>query len=144
MGRSLKSLPALLVPLLVEAIKFSKTLGPIQKDLDVLELFAGKMWISKSCDLAGLDTRAFDKIYTSSHEFLHKKGYRNAVHGTLRLRRAGCLWAALNCMPWIFICRNGSKRTQADPAGDIRVPRVHEGNRQAILLTQVLFVGMVA
>ena len=102
MGRCFKSLPSLLVPLLVEAIKFSQTLGPIQKDLDVLELFAIKMWISKSCELAGLDSRAFDKKFTSSHDFLQKKGYHNAVHGTIRLRIGGCLWAALNCMPWIF------------------------------------------
>ena len=98
MQRSPDMLPAVLIPLAVVMLEYAEQ-HDATRDLDTVELFAGKAAITSGCKSKGMNSEAYDKSYlgNDSMDITTGPGFLAAFHLVLRLRVHGSLWGAPVC-----------------------------------------------
>ena len=115
---------------------------PVERDLDVVELWAGKGSVAKAGDALNLKVAEFDILSKPEENITSVSGFRLALDLVLRLRRLGLLHMAPVCSSFGFM---NSSRCQRDEdnrfAGDWSYEKVHAGNVMADIAAFFLFVG---
>lgn len=115
---------------------------PAERDLDVVELWAGKGSVANAGDALNLKVAAFDILRKPEENITSVSGFRLALDLVLRVRRFGLLHMAPVCSSFGFM---NSARCQRDEdnrfAGDWSYEKVHEGNVMADIAAFFLFVG---
>jgi hypothetical protein len=108
-----------------------------ERDLAVVDLFAGWAGIAYVFVALGFRARAFDRNKCSDQDFCTKAGYAVAIFFVLRLKEGGLLTAGPQCSTWIFIALGHTKRN-VNIEGDTTRADVREGNlanaRLAVLI----------
>ena len=144
--RRFSQLAPVLVPLLLEVLQHcGSDLQSTPRDLDSLELFAGRAEISHAVARKGLQAVAYDKSYSNTdiNDLTSVDGFKRAVALTLRVKEHGTLFAAPVCSSWVWIGRSGSGRSSASAAGDRSNPRIRHANQMVVHLVFVLLLAWV-
>lgn len=103
----------------------------LSRDLDLVEVFAGKAAITRAFARAGLASRAFDLENSDKENILHMDGLMRALSLVLRLKVGGLLWAAPPCQMWTWMSSSVHRRTKSNPRGNRSLPKVREANNIA-------------
>lgn len=103
----------------------------LPRDLDFVEIFAGKAAITRAFARAGLASRAFDIVNSEKENILHVDGLMRALSLVLRLKVGGLLWAAPPCQMWTWMSSSVHRRTKRNPRGDRSLSSVREANNIA-------------
>ena len=103
-------------------------LGPVSRDLDVVELFSGGGALHKSCREAGLDAQGFEVLSNPDDDLSTTAGFLRGIRLILRLRINGSVWSGQPCSSWVFLSRSVSQRTATSPSGDDYNPWVRTHN----------------
>ena len=114
----LRRIPGCLRSALQHALEFAEALEPPERDLDCLELFAGKYRLTAAVQDAGFTALPFDKVLDPEQNVLCEGGFELAFRLLLRVRPGGLLWAAPECKTWVFVSRSTYKRSNSNPGGD--------------------------
>lgn len=114
---------------------------PIKRDLDMVELFAGRGSLTEAGKQIGLDCCKFDLVNTKADDILAVAGFLRALRLVLRLRVGGLLWAGTPCSSWVYMNRGTSCRTASEPLGNQSQPSVRRSN---IMVARVALLFMVA
>ena len=126
-------------------VTLSETLASLvdaNRDLDLLEIFAGVGSITAAATNSGLNAKGFDKarvpgvtdssIGALSEDIVTKSGFQQAVRLVGRLRAGGMLWLAPKCSSWVFYNVSRTKRGRQNQfRGDPSYGPVQEGNATA-------------
>ena len=142
MQRSPDMLPAVLIPLAVVMLEYAEQHDAV-RDLDTVDLFAGKAAITSGCTSKGLNSEAYDKSYldNDSMDITTGPGFLAAFHLVLRLRVHGSLWGAPVCSSWVFMSRSVGGRSSLDPAGNLRDVRIRHANSMVVLFTMLALLA---
>jgi hypothetical protein len=107
----------------------------VERDISVLEFWAGVGSVAGSAEQRGLATHAIEKEAATLDEkfdLLSKIGFLHAVALVLRLKMGGLLWVALVCSSFCWLSLSQTKRSpENDFRGDQTNENVREGNRGA-------------
>jgi len=118
--------------------------GGSARDLAVAEFFAGTNTIYLGALDAGLPASSFEVLDDGIFQnFLGNSGYLNAAYAVRRLQGHGLGWFAPVCSSWVFINRASSKRTAANPGGNLDSVHARRGNIMA-RRTALLCMALVA
>lgn len=140
----MSDLPPLLLPLLLGLMPLIEEIGLLPRTTDCVELFCGKKAITNAAVCEGLEAIGYDKIYSRSgrpQDINSKAGFMEATKNVLSLKPDGSLWAAVECKTWIFISRYGTGRSQWNPAGNSKIPRIGNANKMAVAVTTLLVLA---
>ena len=91
---------------------------PLQRDLDVLEVWSGVASVQKAAASRGLTAAAIDIDYGVDHNLLSSIGFCAALRQTMRLRPGGLLAMAPVCSSFTFPNISRTKRSSQDFSGD--------------------------
>ena len=115
---------------------------PAERDLDVVELWAGKESVANAGRSLNLEVAAFDILRKPEEDITSLSGFRLALALVLRVRRFGLLHMAPVCSSFGFMNSSRCQRDEANRfAGDLSYEKVHEGNLMADIAAFFLFVG---
>ena len=98
-------------PMVMEHISQERPLI-VNRNLDLVDLFAGKARIARWATLAGLHAIAFDKLYGEHMNILTPVGLALIVLLVLRIKVGGLLAAGPQCTSWTKTKRSRSKKSR--------------------------------
>ena len=101
----------------------------VLRNLDVGDFFAGRGRIARVAELVGLRPVALDREYGSHLDLLTPEGLATAICSLLRIVPGGLLFMGPQCSSWVWMCRSQTKRSAANPYGNLEMPAVIDGNR---------------
>ena len=100
----------------------------VNRNLDLLDLFAGVARITNWAIKGGLNAIAMDKTYGDHMNMLDPKGLALTILLILRIKVGGLVAAGPQCSSWVWINRSVTKRTTAKPMGCTSIESVRDGN----------------
>ena len=124
--------PAHVQALIPEAIQ--KAIGCWQdvlvvvRDLEFLDVCAGKARMCKWGEMAGLNVAAIDRSHAKHMNLTTVEGLGLAVVMALRVVCGGLMFLGPQCSTWVWMSRSQTKRSQSRPLGDASSACVREGN----------------
>jgi hypothetical protein len=136
----------------VSSVLSDKTLAPVQRDLDLAELWSGVASTVAAAQVFGLSGLPFDKFRIpgvtnlsgpGTEDITTKTGFLKALALVLRLRPGGLLGMAPTCSSFGFGPSSRSKRGKSNWAGDVGRAFVRIGNLEA-QIAMFLFCVAVA
>ena len=107
----------------VENILADPQFQTLDRDLDVIEIFAGVASIHRAAEKAGFASAAFDILRVpgqsdctgeESEDFSCKQGFVNAIKLVMRLKQNGLCFLAPRCGPWMWLNVVKTKRKKAN------------------------------
>ena len=111
------------------AVAYLQAKFPVERDLDLVELFAGGGALAIAFTEAGLQSATFERDTNPEDDILTTLGWLKAVKLVLRLKVGGLLWSGTPCSSWVFVNRGTSRRCADRPMGDASVPSVSTSNQ---------------
>lgn len=115
-------------PVLLAAVAWALATRSITRDLDLVELFAGKGALTATFREGGRAAVAYDINAGAAENILTTAGWLRALTLVLRLRHGALLWAGVPCSSFVFINRGTSKRSASNPLGSPTQPTVQLAN----------------
>lgn len=114
----------------------------LTRDCDHIEYFAGEMAVTEALREAGLTCIGYE-VLRDPHmmDFMSPCGFLNACVLLLRVRSGGGMLAAPVCSTWVYMNRGTSRRSQANPHGDLSVAQVRQAN---CMVARVCFLAYLA
>lgn len=102
----------------------------VERDIDVLEFWAGVGSIARAARRRGMRAETIDKDHGSeTNNLLTSKGFLHAINLVLRLKIGGLLWMAPVCSSFVWLSASHAKRgPDNDFKGDETQEFVREGN----------------
>ena len=100
----------------------------VLRNIHVADYFAGKSRIARWSELLGLTTVAIDRDHSEHLDLCSDEGLATAICTLLRVREGGLCFMGPQCSSWVWLSRSTTKRSAADPDGDVNLPTVKEGN----------------
>ena len=100
----------------------------VLRNLDLVELFAGRARITRWATCAKLIAMPIDRTHCPHMDILLPDGLAIAVVSVLRTKPGGLVFAGPQCSSWIWMTRKVTKRTKHIILGDTSVACVQEGN----------------
>ena len=101
-------------------------------NLDCVEYFCGLGMVHKSLLALGFNVRGYDIAHGPDQDLNGNSGWLTALLWCLLIRSGtGLSWLGTVCSSWIAVCRASTRRSIANPRGDLRSGSVREGNRHA-------------
>ena len=103
----------------------------VNRNLDLVDLFAGKARIARWATLAGLHAIAFDKLYGEHMNILTPVGLALIILLVLRIKVGGLLAASPQRSSWLRRNKQEAKRSKENPLGANPIDRsqsVLDGN----------------
>ena len=100
----------------------------VLRNIHVADYFAGQARIARWSELLGLTTAAIDRDHSSHLDLCSDEGLATAICTLLRVREGGLCFMGPQCSSWIWLSRSTTRRSAADPDGDLSLPTVREGN----------------
>jgi hypothetical protein len=76
------------------------------------------------------------------HNLLSTEGLLHAIKGVLRLRQRGLLWGGVPCSSFVWINRGTSRRSRANPLGDVSVASVSTSNTIVSRFALLVLLGV--
>ena len=113
----------------------------VNRNLDLVDLFAGKARIARWATLAGLHAIAFDKLYGEHMDILTPVGLALIVLLVLRIKVGGLLAAGPQCSSWVWLSRKTTKRTKKNPHGAKSNQPVLDGNATNSSMALLCYLG---
>ena len=113
----------------------------VNRNLDLVDLFAGKARIARWATLAGLHAIAFDKLYGEHMNILTPVGLALIVLLVLRIKVGGLLAAGPQCSSWVWLSRRTTKRTNKNPLGAKSNQSVFDGNETNSSMALLCYLG---
>ena len=113
----------------------------VNRNLDLVDLFAGKARIARWATLAGLQAIAFDKLYGEHMNILTPVGLALIVLLVLRIKVGGLLAAGPQCSSWVWLCRKVTKRSKKNPLGANSCQSVLDGNATNSHMALLCYLG---
>ena len=113
----------------------------VNRNLDLVDLFAGKARIARWATLAGLHAIAFDKLYGEHMNILTPVGLALIVLLVLRIKVGGLLAAGPQCSSWVWLCRKVTKRSKTNPLGAKSKQLVADGNATNSSMALLCYLG---
>ena len=107
----------------VENILVNPQFQNLDRDLDVIEIFAGVASVHRAAEKAGCASAAFDILRVpgksdctgeESEDFSCKQGFVNAIKLVMRLKQNGLCFLAPRCGPWMWLNVVKTKRKKAN------------------------------
>lgn len=114
--------------ILLAMVAYLCNLGPINRDLDLLELFSGQGELSKAFERHTFAAGQYDICKNWCMDLRTTAGMLRAVQMTLRLKIGGLLWAGTPCSTWVFLARGSTGRSQGHPLGREDTRSVSDAN----------------
>ena len=111
-----------------EILQCERTSLVVLRNIHVADFFAGKSRIARWSELLGLTTVAIDRDHSSHLDFCSDEGLATAICTLLRVREGGLCFMGPQCSSWVWLSRSVTKRSAADPDGDVNLATVREGN----------------
>ena len=111
-----------------EILQCEHTSLVVLRNIHVADFFAGKSRIARWSELLGLTTVAIDRDHSSHLDFCSDEGLATAICTLLRVREGGLCFMGPQCSSWVWLSRSVTKRSAADPDGDVNLATVREGN----------------
>ena len=113
--------------------------GWVPQDIDIQEWMSGMEQIVKVGKERGHKSAGFeigaDEIL---QDFLGNQGFMHAVKAGKRLRPRGLQHWDTVCTSWVWVCKDGSKRSLLLPMGDVNKGWVVKGNA---MVSRMILVG---
>ena len=100
----------------------------IDRNIDLVDLFAGQARITRWATCGGLKAIAMDKTYGDHMNLLEPAGLALTILLVLRIKENGLLTAGPQCSSWVWLSRKVTKRSSQNPLGDSAVAAVQDGN----------------
>ena len=113
----------------------------VNRNLDLVDLFAGKARIARCATLAGLHAIAFDKLYGEHMDILTPVGLALIVLLVLRIKVGGLLAAGPHGSSWVWLSRKVTKRTKKNPLGAKSNQSVLDGNATNSSMAFLCYLG---
>ncbi len=114
---------------------FQKVLGwssgvspVVLRNLDLLDICAGKARITRWAKLAGLRAIAVDREYSSAQDVNTESGFALLIVLLLRMVPGGLMFLACPCSSWVWMSRSQTKRSKVQSLGDVTNAVTAEGN----------------
>ena len=128
--------------MLFHALAWIQATCPVQeRDLDLLELFAGVGELSSAFAESGCRSATYDLSRDANEDMLTTGGWLKALRQVLRLKIGAVLWCGTPCSTWIFLSRGSTGRSTLNPLGRPLVQCVSDAN---ILASRVCLLCIVA
>ena len=101
--------------------------------VDCVEYFCGLGMVHKNLEARfGLKVRGYDIAHGKFEDLNSPAGWICALLWCLRIIAIdGLGWLGTVCSSWVCVCRASTRRSLANPRGDLRSGSVREGNRHA-------------
>ena len=118
----------------------------VNRNLDLVDLFAGKARIARWATLAGLHAIAIDKLYGEHMDILTPVGLALIVLLVLRIKVGGLLAAGPQRSSWVKVNRSATKRSKKNPLGANPIDRsqsVLDGNATNSSMALLCYLGIV-
>ena len=113
----------------------------VNRNLDLIDLFAGKARIARWATLAGLHAIAIDKLYGGHMDILTPVGLALIILLVLRIKVGGLLAAGPQCSSWVWLCRKVTKRSKENPLGAKSNQSVLDGNATNSSMALLCYLG---
>ena len=113
----------------------------VNRNLDLVDLFAGKARIARWATLAGLHAIAFDKLYGEHMDILTSEGLALIVLLVLRIKVGGLLAAGPQRSSWVKASRSATKRSKTNPLGAKSNQSVLDGNATNSSMALLCYLG---
>lgn len=126
------------------AIFMGTVLGPQQpRDLDLLEVFAGRKALSKEFQAKGLEVETFE-IEDDAQKFdlLSDEGMLRAVGLTLRLKVGALLFGGHPCSTFVWLSRGSTRRSASRPLGDPLCAAAQKANQMASRFSLLILLAV--
>ena len=101
----------------------------VLRNLDIVDLFAGKARVARWGELLNLRVAALDREFGQHFDICTDLGLANTLCTILRVRESGMCMMGPQCSSWVWLSRSVSKRSPGNPYGDCAVETVREGNQ---------------
>ena len=99
---------------------------------DCVEYFCGRGMVHKSMmESYGFNVKGYDIAHGKDEDLNSPRGWITALLWCLRIHTEGLAWLGTVCSSWVCVCRASTRRSLANPRGDLRSGSVREGNRHA-------------
>ena len=121
--------------------------GQLQRDLDMVEMYAGEAQLCKEATSAGLKAIPFEVTTNKHNNVMTDVGFLRAATLILRLKHGAVLWCGTPCSTWVFMSRGSTRRSATEPLGDEHVEKVRVSNclvARTVLLTLLAIARGVA
>ena len=113
----------------------------VNRNLDLVDLFAGKARIARCATLAGLHAIAFDKLYGEHMDILTPVGLALIVLLVLRIKVGGLLAAGPQCSSWMWLYHKKTKRSKKNILGAKSNQSVLDGNATNSSMALLCYLG---
>ena len=122
----------------------------LPRDLDVVELWAGKKAATFAAMREGLNCQTVEREDGPGQDLTTEEGFWAAARAIMRLRIGGLLIMAPVCSSFVFANSVMTRRTNAAPEGDGSCGPVKDGNFMALvaaffslwhLIAKLMFFG---
>ena len=112
----------------------------LDRDLDALEVLAGRGEVSKALVLQSFQVASIDALDGSAESnILSFRGFCNILRLLLRVRVGGLLWLAPPCATWIYISSSWHRRCPENRyRGNRRWLDIRESNSMAVLVAALI------
>ncbi len=92
-------------------------LATSHKDLDGVEIFAGKKELTRGCAKYGVTFATIEVEDDSDQDLLTELGLRKTISFICHCKEHGCVWLGVPCSSWVFIGRRNAGRYSWHPRG---------------------------
>ena len=112
---------------------------PDEQSLDMVEMFSGVKSVTNAVNACGFKSEPYDLIESAQQmDFTTDVGFLTAVQMMRQVRLGGAVHWATQCSNWVWLSRSQTKRSHANPMGDLSRESVRKANlmvsRMAALL----------
>ncbi|CAK0838405.1 unnamed protein product [Prorocentrum cordatum] len=124
--------PAKIVALIPTAVR--QALGcdvaklTVMRNVDAVDLFAGRARITKWGTLGGLNVLPIDRTCVDHMDILTTTGLAIVIVALLRIKPPGLMFAGPQCSSWVWVSRSVTKRRRGNIMGNEACKPVQEGN----------------
>ena len=119
----------------------------VVRDIDLLDLFAGKARVARWGELLNFRVAAMDREFGSHFDLCSDIGFASTLCAVMRVKTTGMIMLGPQCSSWVWLSRSASRRSLANPYGDPSVASVAEGNvvneRVAMICAICSMLGIV-
>ena len=117
------------------------TMGPVGRDLDCLDFFAGLQAVTHAWLERGWKAIPYEiKMGGVAHDLCSGAGFVTALIFVLRLKANGFSSWGTVCSSWIWVVRSTSQRSKTNPLGDTSKEFVRIGNQMVARMALLLLV----
>lgn len=101
----------------------------VVRNLDLVDLFAGKARISRWGELFNLQVAALDREFGQHLDLCTDLGFAHTLCTIMRVKTSGLVMMGPQCSSWVWLSRSTTRRSLTNPYGDTSVETVREGNQ---------------